>query len=1340
MPSEHLTPEEIRAIRTRLGLTQAEAGADIGGGPHAFTKYENGSVAPSAGVINLLRLLDAHPEAVRTLNPLRALPPSTARLSPFEVTGGHIAGLNEQELPQLLRRLLHAEAREHSIPASGIHVASNITASDGGEDGRIAWRGAPERTDFLPSQLSQFQTKAGRISPAAAGNDVLTKSREVKEMVRSALEAGGHYVMLCASPYTQKQIVDREDRIRKALRDAGLKVADEQIHVRDADQIAAWVNKFPAVSVWVKEAAAPETVGPFRSWSHWASRAEHDQSAWVDDERLPDLRARLLEQTTQPQRAIRMVGRPGIGKSRLVLEALRPATNAAEHSPSDIVLYATPSEVGEETIKRAVQNLVDSGQRAIVVVDDCDPAAAGVLTEMISRSDSGLSLVTIDSEIPPGTLERSTIEVDEAPDSVIEAVVSRLLPRGVPFEDHRRIERFSKGFPAIAIRVVQAWDASTPVAHAPDETLIETFVLGRSNQDRDAVLKSATLLATFGMVRVERPIEGCLNEVASFGRNLSDDDFYEACIALADRGVAKRRGRAVVLQAGPIAMRLAEQRWGTWRPDRWDGVLAGHMSPQLKIQAARRLALLDTTEIAPKVVAHVCREGGPFDGVNEASRPGHAEVLSSLAEVSPEVVAGLIERILDDAGDQLVDEDLRRHLARALEKISFHADTFEEGALLLLRLAVAESGENQLRSSNTAERFEELFPMILGGTAADGDARIAALDRASDTDDPAQLIVVAEALSAGARTRGFQRSLGAESQGSRPALQSWLPATRTERADYVSACVGRLGGIAERRDEAGKIARANLSNQLGRLIRVGFVELEVVESVVSRVAAAVDYWPQAAANMAELLSHNMDELDQATTDRIRTLVIELQPKSLDARVESGITRVRWDYRGESIEARDQRATAAVRELAAELFAQRDILESYLPRLSCGDQQMGRAFGEAIADLAGGAPYWLQRFVQAVTEVREDKRGFDLLSGYVAWLAKNRPDTAEAFKRRAAQSRELAPALPQLCITSGLARSDIQLAIGSLQSGLLPPSRLSYWISGSALMELPASTVAPLFDAMLDHGPEAFATAVDLMAMHGLEKLKGFRTQVVKVAENAARWPPSTQTDAGRFEYEFEEILTWMLAKGRSDRDASTAALALAKAMLSTQSLGAALPIGPLVPTLLSSFPEVVWPLIGQAIVSDPRKARSAAMMLGDIFSSGAKTSPAILDLPENTLFAWCHAHPDRAPAFVARVVPVLTTVDVDGSDPSLHPVMSRLLDEFGDCDDVLSAVDDNIHTFSWEGSLVTYYRQYEEPLRELCRHRRPKVSRWSRSMLRRLDTLLTEARNEDEERQARWAV
>jgi HTH-type transcriptional regulator/antitoxin MqsA len=60
-------PEEIRRIRKKLGLTQAEAGQLIGGGPRAFQKYETGQLLPSRAISSALALLNHDPESLMVL-------------------------------------------------------------------------------------------------------------------------------------------------------------------------------------------------------------------------------------------------------------------------------------------------------------------------------------------------------------------------------------------------------------------------------------------------------------------------------------------------------------------------------------------------------------------------------------------------------------------------------------------------------------------------------------------------------------------------------------------------------------------------------------------------------------------------------------------------------------------------------------------------------------------------------------------------------------------------------------------------------------------------------------------------------------------------------------------------------------------------------------------------------------------------------------------------------------------------------------------------------------------------------------------------------------------------
>jgi HTH-type transcriptional regulator/antitoxin MqsA len=56
------SPATIRRVRTKLKLSQREAGVLLKVGENAFDKYERGLIEPSGPTIQLIKLLDRHPE------------------------------------------------------------------------------------------------------------------------------------------------------------------------------------------------------------------------------------------------------------------------------------------------------------------------------------------------------------------------------------------------------------------------------------------------------------------------------------------------------------------------------------------------------------------------------------------------------------------------------------------------------------------------------------------------------------------------------------------------------------------------------------------------------------------------------------------------------------------------------------------------------------------------------------------------------------------------------------------------------------------------------------------------------------------------------------------------------------------------------------------------------------------------------------------------------------------------------------------------------------------------------------------------------------------------------
>jgi HTH-type transcriptional regulator/antitoxin MqsA len=62
-------PKFIRDVRKKLNLDQQEAGKLFGGGVNAFSRYETGKTVPPQSLIQLLRLLDRHPDLLAEFTP-----------------------------------------------------------------------------------------------------------------------------------------------------------------------------------------------------------------------------------------------------------------------------------------------------------------------------------------------------------------------------------------------------------------------------------------------------------------------------------------------------------------------------------------------------------------------------------------------------------------------------------------------------------------------------------------------------------------------------------------------------------------------------------------------------------------------------------------------------------------------------------------------------------------------------------------------------------------------------------------------------------------------------------------------------------------------------------------------------------------------------------------------------------------------------------------------------------------------------------------------------------------------------------------------------------------------
>ena len=1318
--SQEISPEEIKKTRQSLGLSQTEAGEMLGGGPSAFAKYENSSVKPSAALVKILRFLQKRPEELAAISgrESRETKPGS---SPFDVTSEHVSALDPRDFSSLVEKLLSAEAQEWNLPLDGIHVASRVTAPDGGEDARIEWQGGPERTGFLPNRFCQFQLKTGDIAPKEAGEEVLTRENKLKPMVQEALEKGASYIMLCSRPYTQTLIGRRLNEIIRNLENQGFK--DPSVQFRDSGQIASWVNYHPCVAVWLLRKTRSDLVNPFfGDWKHWSKRPEHHDSPWVDDSRLQEFRRKLRTIVMAPKGVVRIVGPAGIGKSRLVLEALGPTETERVSGVklSDLVLYAVESEISFHKIKEYAWNLVNSGKRAVLVVDGCSEETRIDLTNIAKHSDSGLSLVTISSEILRGAEEsENTLLVNGAGYSLVEEIVKSVNPNILEW-DRRRIVEFSGESITCAKIIAESWDRKGLTALEDKDSLVRKF-LGHDNQEEfTSALKVARLISTFEMVGVEAPYEDELKQVAGLGDSVSTQSFRRAVSDLSRRRVIQKSGGFAMLRPRHIAIDLAEEQWEEWNQEQWKEILVGSLDERLRIGAARQLAFLNTRSIAGQIVCYICGDREFWSSLENLAR--NSAILPLLAEIDPRCVVNLLEYVLKPENRtkaQNITGHVRRDLVNTLAKIAFSDNTFEDAAGLLFKLACH---ENENIINNATGQFISLFPVRLAATEAGPEKRLQVIEdlvHECSANPDVCLSILVKALLEGAKTSAFHRDVGPEMHGSRPSLRSWAAKTTDEEWKYIKNCAALLVELAKRLDSAGEQARAGLGRYLLNYVLDGLIEN--VEKWTYEVKEKHSCWPEALNSFGILLQHKKEKLLPVVKQKVKALISALGPKSLDDRVQFFLMKMPYGYLEDgttAVDSYDQRCRE-LENLVGELLEQEDRLEGLILEL-CGSQHsMTQLFGQYLAEQAQDPLCWGKQVMEAFVSVPVNERSLDLLTGYMSGIKKRNPEKFREFKQEALKSSALAPILPGLTSRTGISSDDVDMVIEALEADLITHEEMIEWKYGEALSKLRPAEVAPLFDLMLKKkGPLFFTVAIDLMISYSYgqeELLEDLRPQLLLVAGYPSVKKEKAYDSSRARKYEM--LMGWMISKGGKDADARAAAITIVRQLADEDlTYDDKEMVARVLPDLLLNFAEIAWPLIGQAIKENKSKTWMLARILRDKSSPEDKPSP-ILSVPEDILFGWCYANPEIGPAFLATAVPVLAERREEAGTEQFHPTIKRLLDEYGEQDEVLDGLESSIHTFTWLGSSVEYFARYREPLLSIENHDKKTVRRWARKML-----------------------
>lgn len=116
---------------------------------------------------------------------------------------------------------------------------------------------------------------------------------------------------------------------------------------------------------------------------------------------------------------------------------------------------------------------------------------------------------------------------------------------------------------------------------------------------------------------------------------------------------------------------------------------------------------------------------------------------------------------------------------------------------------------------------------------------------------------------------------------------------------------------------------------------------------------------------------------------------------------------------------------------------------------------------------------------------------------------------------------------------------------------------------------------------------------------------------------------------------------------------------------------------------------------------------------------------------QGDIFNWAKKNKDVAPERLASLIPIFAN-DNNKYD-ELHPIAIRLLNEFGDVENVISNFSANMGTYSWTGSIVPLLESKKEVFKFLVNHKLENVRNWAQIRLSYIDKEIENEKNRDQE-------
>ena len=953
-------------------------------------------------------------------------------------------------------------------------------------------RRSPQASSLARAGRTVFQLKTGDFKPqqpAAIHNElfgpkVSTSKDELGDAVRECMDTEGSYVLVCTGT---DLVASERSRAMGHLRTEFHKCgySDPYVDVLSQNQLVAILQSLPSLSLKINGNGG----GHFETYWRWA---DHDQMRLpfkpgeFQDSFMEGLVEKLREDETAVHIHVR--GEAGIGKTRLVLEALR------RDDLAPLVIYCDgPSRIRDSDLLVTLRR-DDNLFALVLVVDECDPDTRFSLWNTLKHVGPRVKFVSIytDADSTSG----STIYITAPPlkDDQIIDILGDYLPAA---ESAHRWADFCSGSPRVA-HVVGLNLRHNPedLLKSPDTVNVwDKYIVGTDHASSDDVRQRVTVLRRLALFKRFGFQKGLVHEAKTIAALCEKDDpaitwarFETIVHELKSRKILQGES-TLYITPKLLHIKLWVDWWSVHGNSFDPETLFGSLPPTLLDWFFEMARYAERSRAAQTVFESLLGEDGPFQRGDLLRDPRGARFFLALTEATPAVA---LRSVTNTVGRWSVD-DLRafttgrRELVWALERIAVWRDLFEGAAGILLKLAEAEN-ERDI-DNNATGVFVGLFspaPGAVAPTEAPPEQRFPMLKEALEHESKDCRMVALRACEVALQTSHFSRAVGPEHQGLRPQPELWTPKTWGEwfdayrrvwhlvedRIDQMPPDEQRMGLEVLLNNARGVAQVANLATMvtetLGTLPGRPYVDerqiIKVVEDMLRYDAGR--YEPDVRAECRRLR-------ERLVTDDYHSLMRRYVGMDLrdDKITREGVTQ--------------HNAHQTVESLAEQAVEEPQLVRAELPWLVTDDAQNGYRFGHQL-----GFQDETSRLLPDILRAQRhaSTRGSVLfLGGYLRALKERDEETWEQQMDAMASDVVLRLHVPEVTWRSGLTDRAAARILRLAVSGAVTAQAFRCFSYGGVIEELTEERFTEWVEFLLGVGvQDAVACAVDFCYFYYVE--------------------------------------------------------------------------------------------------------------------------------------------------------------------------------------------------------------------------------------------------------------